>query len=164
MAKDTRDRVIDQEITRIYQRDGHVKPSIVVQEAQPKDSLLHGYFEWNNKEAANQHRLWQARHLIRVARIVNEDGQQEQLAHVPVVKNEDDSREGEYKSPSAIVQSVDEYERAMSMAAAKLHGAKRAVQELEAAAGRKAEPEGLLARVSLAGKSIDTALQALQAS
>lgn len=165
MVKEKRDRVLDQEITRIYQRDGYVKPSIVLQEATPKESPLHGYFEWNNKEAAKQHRLWQARHLIRVARIISDDGQEEQLAHIPVIRNEEhDSREGEYKAPSAIVESVDEYERALNMARAKLNGAKRAVQDLEAAAGRKAEPDGLLARCSLAAKSIDTALQALQSS
>lgn len=165
MSEKKRDRIIDQEITRIYQRDGHVKPSIVVREAFPKESPLHGYFEWNNKKAADQHRLWQARHLIRVARIVSDDGQEEQLTHVPVITTEEQGhREGEYKAPSAIVESVDEYDRAMRMATAKLHGARRAVQELEAAAGRKAEPDGLLARVALASKSIETALESLQAS
>jgi len=163
MAKD-RDRVIDQEMTRIYKRDGFVKPSIVVQEATPKEAPLHGYFEWNNRKAADQHRLWQARHLIRVARIKT-NGTEERLTHVPAIRvEESDEREGEYKTPMAIAESVDEYERAWSMAEAKLKGAKRAVDELEHAAGRKAQPEGLLARIALAAKSIDTALQALQAS
>lgn len=164
MAKKGKDRVLDQEMTRIYNRDGYLKPSIVLKEAKPVESRLHNYFEWNNKRAAEQHRLWQARHLITVANIINEDGEGEKLVNVPVKVCNDDSREGEYKTASALVKSVDEYQRAMDQAVAKLRAAQRAVSELEEVAGRKVEPEGLMARIALASKGLDTALNALQAS
>lgn len=41
-----------------------ISPESVVDSARPKDSPIHKAFTWNNAEAANQFRLWQARHLI----------------------------------------------------------------------------------------------------
>jgi hypothetical protein len=46
------------------QNDGVVTPPIVVKAAKPKDSPVHDYFQWNDSIAANEHRLWQARHLL----------------------------------------------------------------------------------------------------
>jgi len=40
-------------------------PAAVVADARPKSSPLHGYFTWNDSAAAKEHRLNQARHLIR---------------------------------------------------------------------------------------------------
>ena len=56
------------ELKRIAEKhNGLLQPDAVVKEAKPKTSPLHSYFEWNNSAAAYQHRLWQARSLIRVA-------------------------------------------------------------------------------------------------
>ena len=46
--------------------NGILMPEAVIHAARPKDSPLHSQFEWNNSKAAHAHRLWQARHLIRV--------------------------------------------------------------------------------------------------
>lgn len=161
---DKRDNVIDVEITRIYERDGHVKPSVVVAEAKPKEAPLHDHFEWNNARAADQHRLWQARHIIRVARSVHGDGE-ERFVHVPSVRVEaDDEREGHYKPGSVVVESIDEFERAMAQANAKLRAAQAAVHELEKAAGSTGKGDELLARIALAIKSMETARVALLAT
>lgn len=45
---------------------GELKPEDVVEAARPDDSPLHSKFEWDDSEAARQHRIWQARQLIRV--------------------------------------------------------------------------------------------------
>lgn len=42
----------------------------VVVAAKPKKSVLHGYFEWDDKVAARKHRLEQARYIIRAIVIV----------------------------------------------------------------------------------------------
>jgi hypothetical protein len=58
---------IVQELKRIAEKHGNLlKPEIVVQYARQKTSPLHKYFEWNNSEAAEKYRIWQARQLLAV--------------------------------------------------------------------------------------------------
>ena len=45
----------------------------VVDDARPKASPLHRYFEWNNTKAAEEYRMDQARHLIQAVTIIRED-------------------------------------------------------------------------------------------
>lgn len=40
-------------------------PSEIVAAATPDDSPLHRFFEWDDSDAAQQYRLWQARHLAK---------------------------------------------------------------------------------------------------
>jgi len=55
------------ELTQIANKDreGILRPERVVAAAQPKESILHKYFEWDDTEAAVEYRLHQARTLIR---------------------------------------------------------------------------------------------------
>lgn len=56
------------ELRRIYdENDGVLKPEAVVEAARPEESPLHSRFTWDDGEAANQYRIWQARQLIRVS-------------------------------------------------------------------------------------------------
>lgn len=52
-------------LKRIIQRDGKVTPDAVLAEASAQDSDLHRFFEWDDSTAAIQHRLHQARQLVR---------------------------------------------------------------------------------------------------
>jgi hypothetical protein len=45
---------------------GTLNPEDVIAYAQDKETALHSAFEWDDSEAAHQHRLWQARQIIRV--------------------------------------------------------------------------------------------------
>ena len=45
---------------------GILRPEDVVATAADPKSILHGQFEWDDGKAAQEYRLWQARHLIRV--------------------------------------------------------------------------------------------------
>jgi len=60
------------EVKRIEQKYGVCKPQCVVDESQPEDAPLHSEFEWDDAVAANEHRLEQARCLIRSIRIADE--------------------------------------------------------------------------------------------
>lgn len=60
------------ELERIYARDQVITPEAVVGDAQPKESPLHDHFEWNNKVAAHEYRLDQARALVRAVLFVPE--------------------------------------------------------------------------------------------
>ena len=50
-------------------RKGQITPIDVVNAARKEDSLLHGYFEWDDSSAGDQYRLDQARYLLRVVEV-----------------------------------------------------------------------------------------------
>lgn len=60
-------KAVQDKLAEIYQRDGALSPAAVVDEAKDRKSPLHEHFDWDNKAAAEAHRLNQARQLIRVA-------------------------------------------------------------------------------------------------
>lgn len=43
-----------------------IEPEAVVRYASDPDTALHGEFEWDDSKAGHQHRLWQARQVLRV--------------------------------------------------------------------------------------------------
>lgn len=60
----------DEELAEILKdiqkkHEGVLKPSDVVAFAEPNDSPLHGWFEWDDEKAGEKYRLEQARALIR---------------------------------------------------------------------------------------------------
>jgi hypothetical protein len=57
--------LITEELTKIYEKNGQLTPQMVVDAARPKKAPLHKFFEWRDKIAAEEHRLAQARYLIR---------------------------------------------------------------------------------------------------
>lgn len=63
--KDIPAEIVGSELTRIARRDGGILPRVVVAEAEPQDAVLHSAFQWNNDLAAAEHRLAQARALVR---------------------------------------------------------------------------------------------------
>jgi len=63
----------------------------VVEDARDPDSPAHELFEWNDEQAAHQHRLWQGRHIIRSLEIVIEkNGEQRATDAFVNIKIEDD--------------------------------------------------------------------------
>jgi len=64
-------------LIELRQRQGVLTPQIVVEDARPKNSVLHDRFTWDDAEAAEAYRLDQARDLIRSVRVqyVEHDGQ-----------------------------------------------------------------------------------------
>lgn len=62
----TNNKVVS-ELKKIANANGGIlRPDEVVEAARPVASPLHAQFEWDDTRAAQQHRLWQARMLIRV--------------------------------------------------------------------------------------------------
>lgn len=56
------------ELERIRRKNhGFLHPADVVNVAEDPDSILHPYFEWDDTKAAHEHRIAQARKLIRVS-------------------------------------------------------------------------------------------------
>lgn len=131
-----------QVLSEINKRDGHIRPSKVVEEARAKDSLIHDEFEWNTKKAAYEYNLAQARRLIRVTPIrVDESFAYHRLVHVPPVQIEgptavDNGREGVYKPIATVVKSESEYERALRQLQQQMHSIERSINELKRACGK----------------------------
>lgn len=65
-------------LQQIYDEHGRLTPELVVETASDPDHPLYGRFEWLDAEAAHQHRLDQARGLIRQVRVTyrNSSGEQ----------------------------------------------------------------------------------------
>jgi len=53
--------------------DGRLRPEAVVEAAWEPESALHGYFEWDDAEAAKKYRLHQADYLIRAVVVCPEE-------------------------------------------------------------------------------------------
>ena len=73
--------------------NGRLTQAMVVDEATPRSSPLHGHFEWNDGKAARLYRLDQAAHLIRSIEVIHTASKQEApiRAFVSVVRDEDRS-------------------------------------------------------------------------
>lgn len=83
------------EMERIRVRNnGRLTSELVVEAARDEDAPLHPAFEWNDKRAAEAHRLEQARYLIRSIEVVVDRGDPEPVpirAFVNVQRDEDRS-------------------------------------------------------------------------
>lgn len=60
---------IADELTKLEQENGRLDPVSVVDAARDPTSPMHQFFEWDDTEAARQHRLGQARQLIRRVKV-----------------------------------------------------------------------------------------------
>jgi len=61
---------------------GMLTSASVVSAAKPKKSVLHSYFEWNDAEAARQHRLTQAARLVRAVVVCPDEDTDEDFAPI----------------------------------------------------------------------------------
>ena len=83
----SQDEFLYGELVHIQSLYGTITHTHVVDYAEAKESPLHRYFEWNNQEAAHQHRLQQARQLIASVTIVRHKEVPELRAFVSVIKD-----------------------------------------------------------------------------
>ena len=60
---------INAEISRIYQENNGITPSLLVEKAKSPDSILHHLFEWDDQKAGHAYRLDQARQIITSVKI-----------------------------------------------------------------------------------------------
>lgn len=86
--KDQDAQVIGERLSNLMQ-SGPVTPEDVLQDAKPKRSPIHDYFEWDNESAANEYRLNQARYYMRSIEVIVEMVEQPVRAfHVVNVKTD----------------------------------------------------------------------------
>lgn len=115
---------------------GVITPVIVVKAAEPKNSPLHRFFEWNNDAAAERYRLWQARMLI--ARVYVVDSSKPEVGPVRAFVNlelppledvdeedEDQANQRAYMSINKLKERQDLSSQLMAYAYTQLVGWKR---------------------------------------
>jgi hypothetical protein len=66
--------VLSDELDRIDQSETGLTPEAVVRVAKDPDNPLHSWFEWDDAKAGHQHRISQARVLIKRVKIVTPAG------------------------------------------------------------------------------------------
>lgn len=121
-------------VQQVIERDGAIAPSVLVETARAKNSPAHDGFEWDDRAAGSEYRLIQARRWIRTTTVtVREiDGESEartvHLVHIP--SDEPGQREGLYKPITALIQSPDEYRRALDESRKLMAAARRSVDDL----------------------------------
>lgn len=151
MSKDliiARDRLVELS----EENNGQITTSLVLKDAKRKESPLHDYFEWDDTKAAHQHRLQQARMLIKRVNVVIFKPE-EQFIHVPKFKQKG---EGAYKPIKTVVKSSTEYELAKQEAEKRLNAAQEALSNLIRVASKSKQ-----APVRKAAKLLETARETL---
>ena len=85
---------VGEELQRVKGRKKGLDPADVVESARARSSVLHRYFTWNNTEAADLHRLEEARHLVRHVLVVQETptGEKKTVRAYLHVKNHDNPK------------------------------------------------------------------------
>jgi hypothetical protein len=73
MSESDRAKKIAKAIAALRDKGGRVTPRRIVDAARDPKHVLHSEFNWNDKEAADAHRLDVARHLIRYVTITTVD-------------------------------------------------------------------------------------------
>lgn len=84
-------------------RGGELTPANVVKEAENPTHYLHGFFEWDDAKAAEQHRLDQARGIIRLVRLADTGAEDAPRAFISIGSDKGTS----YRSFNDVKASAD---------------------------------------------------------
>lgn len=110
---------------------GGLTPEAVVLTARNPDNPLHNAFEWDDSEAARQHRLYQARTLIRAVVIVHDAGPAQ-----PVYVHVRTEEERSYLPVAVVANNPTLFQLALNELLNHLAAARKAVSDL-----RRMRPE-----------------------
>lgn len=155
--------VVAQELARL-QEDSDLTASRVLAAARPEGAVLHAAFEWDDGVAGHEYRLIQARSLIRAVVQVSDRGEDEGRAPQSIYVHVPDRGEGKYTLLSAVVETPDEYERALTEARRYLDSAENRFHELRRVAEGKGGKAEALAIAMQGFAAVHEALTILQAA
>ena len=120
------------ELAGIQQANGGLlRPADIVEFARNPDTTLHTQFDWDDTEAAEKWRLWQARHVIRLHVTVISEASEPVRAFVSL--STDRKAGGGYRTLAQVMADDDEREQLINDALLELNRAKRkyrAIQKL----------------------------------
>lgn len=113
---------MQKEVMRLAQEAGGVlKPAALVRSAEPADSPIHGWFEWDDGAAAQAWRIEQARQLIQVTVTTIEKPKAEPVTVRALVSLPRDRTEGGYRLTTAVLGDAELREEMLADALDELH-------------------------------------------
>lgn len=120
--------VVANELERIRKAKGglSITPKTIVQESRSPSSVLHDCFEWDNEIAAELHREYQARHLVKSIVIIREEEDEPEPAYYNVVRKDVQG----YAPRSIVIQHLDLFESAKNGLLANIRGAQNNLRQL----------------------------------
>jgi len=150
------------ELDRIHRENGVLTAPAVVDAARPEDSVIHPAFTWDDFAAAEEHRRWQARQLIRAVVVKSPEGEKDQKwVHVAV---KDQKVSDGYQPVSVVVNSPSMFASAISELTNRVNAAKASLDGLVRAAREDPDTDSeRMARISMAVSALNTAGAAVQA-
>jgi hypothetical protein len=150
---------VAQELDRISTlRDG-LRPADVVEESRPQDAVLHESFEWDDQRAAELHRHWQARTIIRCVSIVSEEAAGPQPVYIHVPATADDGPR--YMPTEIVVRQPDMLDLALRDMLTRLDSAQKSLDALKRAVESAQRPSLSARRVRQAAKALTQARDCL---
>lgn len=151
------------ELERIRDRDGRLRPATVVEESRPNDAPLHPVFEWRDKIAAQKYREDQARNVIRsvvVIRPTEEHAEVTVRAYVNITTGDGNGRV--YESTEVAVSQPDIMAGVIAKMQSHIAGAQRSLDELLEMASRSGDGKRMR-RIAIAAKALRVTSRAMQA-
>ncbi len=121
------------ELLRLERRDGSLRPESVVEFAKNPKTALHRRFTWDDTKAAHEHRLWQARQVIRVW--VVEIPNSKDVTRAFVSLQTDRNSGAGYRSIVSVVNSEERYAELLRMAVAEARVFQLKFRQLKELAG-----------------------------
>ncbi len=105
-GEEVRDVIREELMSIAEEHGGMLRPADVVEFARDPGTALHSKFTWDDGEAAEQYRLWQARRVIRCSVVVIPEKQQEYKAFVSLTPDRNGITGG-YRSIRSVVSNRD---------------------------------------------------------
>lgn len=99
-----------------------VSPAQIVEYARKPNAELHRCFTWNDAEAANKYRIFEARQVVCNLIIRKENGDKQEPTPIRLFHK---TENGHYKPLTLIVQNEDEYESLLRQCKEALESLKR---------------------------------------
>lgn len=124
-----RKRILAELATIAKQHGGLVSPAAVVEFARDESTALHSQFQWDDGIAAEQYRIWQARHLLRVCVVTVENHDEPVIAHVSLVG--DRNADGGYRRIEAVLGDPSLRDRLLDTALRELEAFRRKYASLQ---------------------------------
>ena len=158
--------VVGETLESIREEAGLLTAEATVNAARPKNSPIHGCFTWNNDEAGEKYRLWEARSLIRSVRIIREDGRDEPM-FIHVTRRVEigdgdglDEPGSYYQSTRVALVNLDEWTAAVKHYMGKVTSAQEALADLQRIAGTHPDPN-TTTMLAIAAQALATAQSAV---
>lgn len=131
------------ELERIRAKhDEKLNPRDIVDESRAATAVLHPFFQWDDEQAAEEYRVWQARRLSRSVYVLTAATATEPARESPVYFHVEPHN---YQPSSVLRERTDLWELALQALHSRLSAADRAVRELEQLAKDGKNPDRMTA-------------------